>query len=460
MRKSGVLLHISSLWGGFSFGSFGKSAVEFIDFLEECGFSFWQVLPFCQPDEYFSPYKSSSAFSLSPFFIDLSSLLEKGLITKDELETAREKSPHLCEVERTSERLSLLKKASEKFNFKECEEYFFTHPESEAFCRFEALQKGEAEYKFRRFTEYTAFEEWQKIKKYANEKKIEIIGDLPIYISFNSADVWEKPELFELDKNGSPTAVAGVPPDDFSKSGQLWGNPLYRWNRMKKDGFAWWKRRIELAFELFDGIRLDHFRAFDAYYSIPAGEKNAVNGEWKSGPSRPFIREIKKLTKDKFVVCENLGHITESVESLLKYSGFYDTRVLQFGFNESDSPHLPHNYSPLSVAYTSTHDNNTFIGFLANLPEEKRHKILRYFDYRGHNWYECYPTVIRGMLASSAGVVIFPIQDLLGYGEDTRMNVPGKSEGNWRFRITKEQLDRIDKASLLDMNRLYGRKIT
>lgn len=459
MRKSGVLLHVSSLWGGYSFGSFGESAKEFIDFLAECGFSFWQVLPFCEPDEVFSPYKSPSAFSLNPMLIDLPSLFNEGLITKEELETAKEKSPYLCEVERREERLALLRRASERFTPKECEEYFISHPESEAFCKFEALKKGDKEYCFRRFTEYTAFKEWQAIKEYAGKKRIKIIGDIPIYVSLDSADVWEKPELFQLDKKRCPTAVAGVPPDDFSSDGQLWGNPLYRWNRMKKDGFAWWKRRIELSFELFDGIRLDHFRGFDSYYSIPQGENNAINGEWKKGPSRAFINEIKKITQDKFVVCENLGHITESVEKLLKYSGFFDTRVLQFGFDENNSPHLPHNYTPLSVAYTGTHDNNTFIGFLANTNEEKRHKVLDYFNYKGHNWYECYNDVIRGMLASSAGVVIFPIQDLLGYGEDTRMNVPGKSDGNWKFRITKEQIERIDRNMFLHLNTLYGRKI-
>lgn len=453
MRKSGVLLHISSLWGGFGCGSFGESAKEFIDMLDVGGFKVWQVLPFCQPDEFFSPYKSPSAFSFNPFFIDLPTLQKEGLLTQKELEGARERNGYIAEFDRFDERISLLKKASERFDFKKCEIFFESHPESEAFCRFNG-----SDYNFRRFTEYTAYTQWKEIKKYANSKGIEILGDLPIYVSLNSSDVKENPKLFLLDEKNIPLAVAGVPPDAFSSEGQVWGNPLYNWGKMKENDYKWWKRRIEYSLEIFDGIRLDHFRGFDAFFAIPFEEKTALNGRWMKGPQNDFVDKIKEVTKDKLVVGENLGHITESAEKLLEYSGFHDMRVLQFAFDEKNSKHLPHNYSKLSVAYTSTHDNNTLIGYIANLGEEKRRYFLDYFRYKGQNWYECYRDIITSMIASSADCVIFPIQDILGFGEDTRMNTPGKSDGNWRYRVTRSQAEKIDLEYYRKINSLYGRR--
>ncbi len=450
-RSSGILLHISSLYGGFSCGSLGESAKKFVDFLKEGGFNYWQVLPFSYPDSYFSPYSSPSAFSLNPFFIDLPTLFKEGLITQSELENARENSPYLVEFQRFEERLSLLKKASERFDCTESEEFFSSHPETLSFCKFMGEEK------FFKFTQFIFYKQWQEIKNYANKKGIKIIGDLPMYVSQNSADVKENPKLFMLDKNGSPTLVAGVPPDAFSSDGQKWNNPLYNISEMSKNRFLWWRERIKFSLEMFDAVRLDHFRAFESFYAIANG-KSAKEGTWLKGGGIGLVNAIKEEAKEKLVIAENLGHITPEVNLLLSASGFSDMRVLQFGFDSDfSSPHLPHNYHENSVAYTSTHDNNTLLGYLYELEETKRKNLCSYFGYSGHNWDMLCDEIMRQMLMSKAGLVIFPIQDILKFGKDTRMNTPGKAEGNWGFRISEEQLQSVDLNKLKTLNTLYSR---
>ena len=472
-RASGILMHVSSLWGGYSYGSLGRNAKRFIDFLHDGGFTYWQVLPFCLPDEYNSPYKSYSASSLNPLFIDLEKLFQDGLLTKKELESAREKSPYLCEFERKNERTELLKRASERFDISEAKSFFESHPHSEKYCEFMARKKASGgkpwhewdfalidheEYKLRKFTEYIFFKQWWEIKEYANKKGVRIIGDIPIYVSLDSADVWENPHLFLLDKNKQPTSVAGVPPDYFSADGQLWGNPLYNWREMKKDSYKWWRDRMEFMCELFDGVRIDHFRGFESFFSIPSKETTAKNGKWIKGPGMPFIREIKKVTKDRLVIAEDLGDITPEVKKLVERSGFPSMRVLQFGFiGDSNSPHLPHNYENNSVVYTGTHDNNTLLGFIWELEENTRKRFLDYFGYSGRNWDMCYDVILREMLASSAGLVIFPVQDILRFGSDTRLNTPGKADKNWAFRITEEQLNSVNINQFKYFNDIYSR---
>lgn len=472
-RSSGVLLHVSSLPGEYGCGSLGNNAKEFIDFLRDSGFSYWQVLPFCLPDEFNSPYKSYSAFSLNPFFIDLPQLFEEGLITKEELEEEKQDSPYLCEFDKLEQRIKTLKKASSRFDITKSDAFFASHPHSEKYCEFMAKRSANAkkpwqewksdvideeELRLRKFTEYTFFNQWLEIKEYANSRGIKIIGDVPIYVSLDSADVWENPELFLLDKRHQPTSVAGVPPDYFSEDGQLWGNPLYNWREMKKDSYKWWRDRIEFMCELFDGVRIDHFRGLESFFSIPAKDTTAKNGKWKKGPGMSLIKEIKKVAGDKLIIAEDLGDITPEVERLVENSSFPGMRVLQFGFlGDSNSPHLPHNYKNHSVAYTGTHDNNTLLGYVWELSEEKRKTLLNYFGYTGQNWDECYDTVLRQMLASTAGLVIFPLQDLLKYGSDTRLNTPGSCDKNWAFRITKEQLDSVDKNKFNYWNCLYSR---
>ncbi len=474
-RKSGVLMHISSLWGNYSSGAFGKECFEFIDFLKQSGFSIWQVLPFCLPDCCNSPYKSYSAFSLNPYFIDLEDLSKRGLLTSEELKKAEQNTPYACEFERLfNERLSLLEKAESRFSdFENMDIFFEKYPESLDFCKFMALKVSnedlpwtdwkndipdEKTFKVWKFAQYIFFEQWMRVKKYANENGISIIGDIPIYVSHDSSDVWANPTQFQLDKKNLPTAVAGVPPDYFCADGQLWGNPLYAWDKMKADGFSWWKSRMSFMTELFDGVRIDHFRGIESYYSIPADEETARNGKWVKGPGMDFVNAVKDVCGDKLIIAEDLGDITKEVEELVEKSGFPGMRVLQFGFlGDSASPHLPHNFIKNCVAYTGTHDNNTLLGYVWELDENTRKRLLAYIGYTPEDWNGCYDEILRVMFQSSADIFIAPIQDLLHYGSDTRFNTPGKSDGNWSFRITKEQLQAIDTKKLYEFNELYGR---
>ena len=468
-------MHVSSLWGEYSEGSFGAAAREWIDLLADCGFTYWQTLPFCLPDEANSPYKSYSAFSGNPFFIDLSMLCDVGLITRDELSAAKQTTPFYCEFDRLNEeRMELLAKASKRMtNYAPIEDFLATHPEVEGFCRFMALKKAnggkewtewdidvpdEDELKLWRFSQFVFFTQWAEIKAYANKKGIKIIGDIPIYVAHDSADVWAAPEQFWLEEDGSPSAVAGVPPDYFAKDGQLWGNPLYNWDYMKKDGYAWWQSRMKFMLELFDGVRIDHFRGIEAFYSIPAGEKTAKNGKWVKGPGMDLINALKPLCGDSLIIAEDLGDITPEVEALVRDSGFPGMRVLQFGFlSEGDCPHTPHNYPSNCVAYTGTHDNNTLLGFVWDLDGGARRRVFDYCGYRGDDLDESYDYLLRTMFASHADTLIIPVQDMLLFGSDTRINKPGIAEGNWSYRVTKEQFWRIDRNKFKYLNYLYGR---
>ena len=477
-RSSGVLMHITTLWGDHSIGGFGNSAKQFIDFLSDSGFTYWQLLPFGVTDECNSPYKSYSAFAGNPYFVDIEKLFDEGLVTKKELDGLKQKTPYVCEydfLEKT--RLPLLKKASERISDelkKKVEAYIAKNKRLADFCLFMALKEanGGAEcFDFKendydeatlfmwKFIQYEFFRQWNEIRKYANEKGILIIGDIPIYVSPDSADVFADKDLFALGKDGRPKSVAGVPPDYFCEDGQLWGNPLYAWKRMKDDGYSWWCERIAHNLQMFDGVRIDHFRGFESYWSIPADAKSAKEGKWIKAGGKRFINEIRKVSEGSLVIAEDLGEITDAVYELVKYSGFPGMRVLQFAFlGDPESPHLPHNYIENCVAYTGTHDNNTLLGYLLELDDATRRRVFDYCGYHGYNSDEACRYIVEAMLASHAGTVIFPIQDLLGYGADTRMNTPGVAEGNWQIRFTKEQIDSIDRGRLRYMNYLYGRK--
>ena len=469
-------MHISSLWGEYSEGSLGKAAKEWIDFISDCGFGVWQVLPFCLPDDFSSPYKSYSAFSLNPYFIDLDRLHEMGLLTSAELEGARQCTPYSCEFERLfAERMPLLARAAERFSDSgKIRGFLDEHKQTENFCRFMALRKAngeltwnewtvgepdESEQRLWEFTQYIFFEQWKEIREYAHERGVKIIGDIPIYVSWDSADVWSNPTQFLLDARSLPTAVAGVPPDYFAKDGQLWGNPLYDWEAMQSDGFSWWKERISFMTELFDGVRIDHFRGIESYYSIPADAETAKDGVWCKGPGLALIDAIKSVSGDRLLIAEDLGDITDAVHELVEKSGFPGMRVLQFGFQgDSDSPHLPHNYKNNCIAYTGTHDNNTLLGYVWELDADTRKRLLSYCGFEGDDWNSCYDSVLRTMFASHAGLLILPVQDLLLYGSDTRLNVPGRSGGNWSYRITRGQLDGINRDKFRKWNSEYGRK--
>lgn len=473
-RASGVLMHISSLYGDYSCGSLGKSAFEFVDFLKSCGFSYWQVLPTGLCDECNSPYKSPSAFAGTPFFIDLEILEKKGLLTEAELENARQQSPYVCEFDRLkSERLPLLFKAAERAKNKdEINEFIDENKELSDFCEFAALKQANADRFWKewtvktpkaedvfawRFIQYEFFTQWQKLKDYAGKNGIKLIGDMPLYVDLDSSDVYFNRELFMLDKNGDPTDVAGVPPDYFSADGQLWGNPLYDYGKMEQDGFSWWKRRIAHNLKMFDGLRIDHFRGIESFFAVKNGETTAKNGRWIKGPGEKLVDAVKQTAGDKLIIAEDLGDITKEVEALLKYSGLPGMRVFQFSFLGGDNPHLPHNYIKNCIAYSGTHDNNTLLGYLWELDEQTRQRMLCYCGFKGDDWGSGCDDIIRTLFASSAGLVILPIQDVLGYGSDTRMNRPGTAKGNWIYRVTKEQLCGIDKDKYLKLNRTYFR---
>ncbi len=471
-------MHISSLWGDYSCGSFGKEALEFIDFLHKGGFSCWQVLPFGLVDECNSPYKSYSTFGGNPYFIDLPSLKEDGLLTEEELCSAVQNTPYSCEFEKLSKnRVNLLITASKRVNEElrnKINSFIESNRHLKDFCVFMALKDAnnnkewtewkeenyseETEFGWR-FIQYEFFAQWEKIKNYANSRGIKIIGDIPIYVSFDSSDVYYNKNLFLMDDNNRLTDVAGVPPDYFAEDGQLWGNPLYDWDAMEKENYRWWKDRISHALSLFDGVRIDHFRAFESFWAVPGTEKTARNGKWVKGPGMKLINAIKSVSGDKLIIAEDLGDITKEVYELVEESGFPGMRVFQFGFLGGETPHKPHNYINNSIAYSGTHDNNTLLGYLWETPADIKKDIMNYCSCNPDFWNEqgC-GAIIKTIMASNAGLTIFPVQDLLGYGNDTRLNVPGRAEGNWLYRITKDQLNFIDTNKYNYLNRLYGRK--
>lgn len=477
-RTSGVLMHISSLWGDYSCGSFGTEAREFADIIAEMGFKKWQVLPFCMVDECNSPYKSYSAFGGNPYFVDLPTLFDKGFLKDDELDGAKQETPYSCEFERLyKERFPLLKKASERAwltpEREKVKEFIKENPQIAKFCEFMVLKSAngdkcwiewtenridEGELFAWEFIQYEFFAQWEELKSYVNEKGIEIIGDIPIYVSYDSADVWANRELFCLNPDGTMASQAGVPPDYFSEDGQLWGNPLYDWDKMREDGYKWWIERMEFMLKLFDGVRIDHFRALESYWSVPSDAKTAKEGKWIKGPGMDFIDKLNSIKGDKLIIAEDLGVITREVEELVEKSTFPGMRVMQFGFLDgSDSTHLPHNYKNNVIAYTGTHDNNTLLGYVWELGEGERARLLEYCGYTSPDWDRCYDSIIRCLYASSAGAVILPVQDILGYGSDTRLNTPGRAEGNWMFRVTKGQLESADRQKFRRFNELYKR---
>lgn len=478
-RGRGILMHISTLNGDFGCGSFGDEAREFVDLLVECGYGYWQTLPFGVPDVGGSPYKSFSAFAGNPLFIDLPTLCREGILTEEELESERAlycegDSRYKCDfVSLTETRYALLRRAARRVMSQmpalaaSIEDYAVAHPQLDGFCRYmsevrEARLGGGAdgdgaeELFFYRFTQYEFFTQWLKLKEYANLRGVSIIGDIPIYVDLDSADVWQYPQYFNLDSDGRPLTVAGVPPDYFAPFGQKWGNPVYKWDVLKADGYGWWLDRIRWQLEIFDGLRIDHFRGFSAYYDIPIDEEYAVWGSWHDGPGLDFIEKVKEVAGERLIIAEDLGVYDYKTRDLLEASGFPGMRVFQFAFTEPDSPHLPHNYIENCVAYSGTHDNTTLLAFTLELDEQTRRRMLEYIGFDGDGAASG-DAVLRTLSRSAARLTVFPIQDILGFGCDTRMNVPGVAEGNWSYRVTGEQLTSIDRAYRLHVGKTYGR---
>ena len=486
-RASGVLMHITSLPGSDSIGCFGKEARDFIDFLADSGFTWWQVLPFCMADECNSPYKSYSAFGGNPYLVDLRILASEGYLTPDELASVKQDTPYVCEFGKLNlTRMNILRLAASRATAEdraEIAKFAAEHPYLEQFCEFMARRAAngdtpwyewtsdeidEAEHFAWQFIQFHFMKQWAAVRAYANGKGIRIMGDIPIYVAYDSCDVWANREQFQLDKDGKPTAVAGCPPDYFAEDGQFWGNPLYDWKRMKKDDYAWWSDRMRHMLTLFDGVRIDHFRGLEAYWSIPADAVTAKEGHWEKGPRNSFVKQLRKVVDEceerlgyrPLIVAEDLGESTPELEKFVKDSGFPGMRVLQFAFDgDPENTHLPHNYVANTVAYTGTHDNNTLLGYIWESDEITRRRTLDYCGFTSENWNcpESYEAVMRTLLRSVAELAILPIQDVLGYGADCRMNTPGEAEGNWSYRVTVDQLASIDRERFQKMNRLYGR---
>ncbi len=495
-RTAGVLMHLTSLPGKYGTGVMGKEAKQFIDRLFAMDFHLWQVLPLCPVDMSGSPYCSVSAFAGNISLIDPIALFESGLITEEELrENEYDGSIYVTDFSFAYEkRLSALRKAFSRITEDDIQLIsLFTEQNAwvkdyaafmalkafhqdkpwwewdEKFVRYEKAIKNadflKDEIDFYIFTQYIFYTQWRKLKEYANSKDIKILGDMPIYVSRDSVDVWSNRGLFEInEKSLAPTHVAGVPPDYFSADGQLWGNPLYNWKKMEKDGFKWWINRIATCLRLYDKVRIDHFRAFASYWAVPAESETAKNGEWRNGPGMKLFNEVKKVLPDADIIAEDLGTFGEDVVKLLEDTNFPGMRVIQFGFDpDGDSTHLPHNYPKNCTAYVGTHDNNTILGWFFDANERERSYALRYCCFGGTNWGEGGPysgscrAVIEAVWKSSAYTVIVALQDMVGYGADARMNTPGTTEKNWCFRISEESLNQIDEKYYKEINAVYRR---
>ncbi len=491
-RKCGVLLHPTSLPSKYGIGDLGSSAYEFVDFLSQSGCKSWQILPLGPTGFGDSPYQSFSSFAGQPLIISPDLLVEAGLILEEEIEIRTWDDRRIDFGEVIEYKYGLLHTAYNNFKslspvntitaFNEfCDDHkywlddyalfmavkdyhegiVFTEWESEiSNAEKEAKEKWaiklDDEVTFYKFIQFLFFTQWLALKKYANENDIEIIGDTPIFVAFDSADVWSNRELFYLTDEGYPSIVAGVPPDYFSETGQLWGNPIYKWKRHKKTGYAWWTSKIEHTLKLVDVLRIDHFRGFEAYWAVPYGAETAVTGQWKPGPYKNFFKTVRKnLGEDLPIIAEDLGVITKRVKNLRDTFDFPGMRVLQFGFeDEKDNSFMPHNFSNNTVCYTGTHDNDTTLGWYFSQPEKVRDRARRYMNVDDSNivW-----EFIRLAIASSADRAIIPMQDLLSLGSEDRMNTPSTLSNNWVFRYTNEMLTEEIKEKLLYLNKLFAR---
>lgn len=494
-RSAGVLLSITSLPSKYGIGCFSKSAYDFVDWLREAGQSCWQILPLGPTSYGDSPYQSFSTFAGNPYFISLEALIEEGVLTEEECEAVDfGKEPGTIDYEKLYKgRYPLLRKAYERSNISENPEYQKFMAENSwwlaDYALFMAvkdrfggvpwtewaedirLRWGNAmdyyrrelyfDIEFQQYLQYLFYKQWTQLKAYANYRGIKLIGDIPIYVAMDSADTWAHPELFQLDQNNVPTAVAGCPPDGFSATGQLWGNPLYRWDYHRQTGYQWWISRLEYCFRLYDVVRIDHFRGFDEYYSIPYGAENAMTGHWEKGPGIELFRRVEQVLGWKEIIAEDLGYVTDSVRQLVRESGFPGMKVLEFAFDSRDSgcanDYLPHNYDKNSAAYTGTHDNETIVGWFSSITKEEREMARDYLcDHHTPIKY-LYKSFISLVMRSSSNLCMIPMQDYLGYDNKCRMNKPSTVGENWKWRLTGEELTKELQKEIFEMTRRYGR---
>ena len=471
MRRNGILMHISSLPSDYGIGSLGMPAFKFVDFLYEAGQSLWQVLPTNPTSFGDSPYQSFSVFAGNPYFIDLEILHRQGLLTEDELEACkyRENYEAVDYAWVYKNRRNVMTAVYTRFDTKDKDYIGFCKQNAEWLCDYAlfmalkdahggvAWYEWQSEYKTRdaraikdfcdghreaielyKMQQYLFSCQWTELKKYANEKGIRLIGDMPIYTAHDSSDVWANPHLFKLDAELSPTHVAGCPPDAFSDDGQRWGNPIYNWKLMKEDGYSWFCRRMKKMCESFDTVRIDHFRGFAEYYEIPASEQTARHGKWVKGPGKALFDAIRERCGECDIIAEDLGFMTPSVKKLLHSCGFPGIKVLEFAFSTNEeSEYMPHNYERNCVVYTGTHDNSTVLGWLNGEASEAEvdfaKRYMRLNEQEGYNW-----GMIKCAMASPADTCILQMQDLLGLDDRARMNTPSTLGGNWTWRVKEE----------------------
>jgi len=499
-RESGVLLHPTSLPGRFGIGSLGPEAYRFADFLVAAKQRLWQVLPLGPTGRGNSPYDSFSAFAGSPLLISLETLAAEGLLDRADLADVPYFPARRIDHDRVLEfKMPLLRRSFDVFEGGAGPEQradfdrFCERSSSwlDSYALFMALRSRDGgpwyiweedirrmdplavkrgcdelsgEVEFRKYMQYQFFRQWSELKRYCNDRDIQIIGDIAHFVALDSAEVWWRQEMFKLDGDGRPAVMAGVPPDCFSRTGQLWGNPVYRWDEIAREGYSWWVDRLRAALTLADIVRLDHFRGFERYWEVPAGDTTAIDGRWTPGPGAGLFEAVKRALGNVPIIAEDLGTITPEVHALRERFGFPGMRVLQFAFDSDDrlNPHRPHNFSRDSVVYTGTHDNDTTIGWFeggmnavgAEDMEKQRQRVTKYLGAapREINW-----AFIRLALASVAQMAVVPLQDVLGLGSEARMNTPGTTRGNWEWRFTSDMLSDAIACRLADLTETYDR---
>lgn len=484
-RSSGLLLHPTSLPGRHGIGDFGLEASRFLEFLADSGQKLWQVLPLTPVGAGNSPYASYSAFAGEPLLISLDLLVEEGLLAAADFAGSPEFPPGKVDYPAVAAfKNEMLSRAYSRFEdvpafrkFCEIEAEWLddyalyaalkdrhagtlwnTWPSDLVSRRPEALEQAREalcqEVRFQKWVQWEFFEQYRRLKQEANRRGVRLVGDLPIFVALNSADVWAHPELFYLDKKGEPTVVAGVPPDYFSETGQLWGNPLYRWDALAASGYDWWVRRMRKALEMYDLVRIDHFRGFEAYWEVNAEETTAIKGRWIQGPGLRFFEELRTQIGELPIIAEDLGLITLEVEQLRDRLELPGMKVLQFAWSNSENPYLPHNHVPNSVVYTGTHDNDTTRGWWESTSEREHKFARRYLD---HDLADISWDFIRLALGSVANLAIVPVQDVLELGNEGRMNRPGEAENNWDWRMLPGALTAKHARRLRDLTELYDR---
>jgi len=492
MRRCGVLMPVSSLPSRFGIGGFSKEAYDFVDFLAASGQSLWQILPLGPTGYGDSPYQSFSTFAGSPYYNSLDALIEEGLLTEEECSSVDcgndtgkvdyEKIYHT--------RFQLLRRAFERAEPEKDPEYRTFVSENEQWLKDYALymavkdslggvswigwdedirlRKPEAMARYEReladdimfysYQQYLFSKQWTALKRYANDRGICIVGDIPIYVAFDSADTWADPELFQLDRENVPTAVAGCPPDAFSATGQLWGNPLYRLEYHEETQFAWWMSRLAHCFDIYDIVRIDHFRGFDEYWAVPYGDETAENGEWKKGPGYRLFEVMKRTLGNRPVIAEDLGFLTPGVLKLVKRTGYPGMKVLQFAFDAGgESDYLPHNYNNNCVVYTGTHDNDTVNGWIASMGRKDLAFARKYLNVRRNA--DIRESLIRTALASVEDTAVIHMQDYLGLGGEARINLPSTLGGNWEWRMERGACSEALSSHMLELAQVYGRTV-